>query len=171
MIAGAAGAGGAALAAFATSLGLLRQAKIQGDHVHQQWLRTQQQIAYEELLTATDRAEAACQDAIKAVQSSRGLPEPPQSLRPTLEEVMVQNSALASAVHRVTLLSEPVGECASELHAIALVLASATSRACSEMLAARDSPAHMDEVLEARIALTRARKTFLERARLMLRGT
>lgn len=170
MIAGAAGAGGAALAAFATSLGLLRQAKIQGDHVHQQWLRTQQQIAYEELLTAADRAETACQEAFKAVQSSRGLPEPPQPLRHTLEEIMVQNSALASAVHRVTLLSEPVGECASRLYDVALELASTTSLACSEMLAAPDSPAHTDAVLEARVELTRARKAFLERARLMLRG-
>ncbi|MFE5996744.1 hypothetical protein ACFQ6C_07600 [Streptomyces sp. NPDC056454] len=60
MIAGAAGAGGAALAAYATGIGLLRQAKLQGDQAHRLWLRNQQNQACVELLDRIQEVESQC---------------------------------------------------------------------------------------------------------------
>lgn len=63
VIAGASGAGGAALAAWATGRAMVRQARVQAEQAHDQWLREGRQEAYAALLSAGD----AVHDALNTV--------------------------------------------------------------------------------------------------------
>ncbi|MFE2112025.1 hypothetical protein ACFXAY_01345 [Streptomyces microflavus] len=137
VIAGASGAGGAALAAFGTSFAMLRQAKIQRDSAHRLWLRNHQQQAFEELLIAVRRWK----DLLAGPDFELALPplaDGSEDLRPYFEEQQVRSAAVAAGVTRVTLLAD------SQTGPLAFRLGSAMSNlglAClRQKAAATDAP-------------------------------
>lgn len=109
VIAGAAGAGGAALAAFGTSLGLLKQAKLQGNQAHRSWLRDHQQQAYEEFLALAETIQAISRDATEVIHPSSNDPLPneqQEQLNSFLEEIFTHNRAITTSVQRLALLAD-----------------------------------------------------------------
>ncbi|QTA36646.1 hypothetical protein [Streptomyces sp. CA-256286] len=107
VIAGASGAGGAALAAFGTSFAMLRQAKIQRDSAHHLWLRNHQQQAFEELLIAVRRLK----DLLSGPNSALSLAtraDGSVDLTPFFAEHEVRSAAVAAGVARVALLADLV---------------------------------------------------------------
>ncbi|MFB7400200.1 hypothetical protein [Streptomyces rubiginosohelvolus] len=118
VIAGASGAGGAALAAFGTSFAMLRQAKMQRDSAHRLWLHNHQQQAFEELLMAVRRLKDFLASPNLALATLR--PEAaPNDLGPYTEELQSLSAAVAAGVTRVSLLAD------LELGSLAFTLGSA----------------------------------------------
>ncbi|MEU2027017.1 hypothetical protein ABZ565_33525 [Streptomyces sp. NPDC016469] len=105
VIAAAAGAGGAALAAFGTSFATLRQTKMERDSAHRLWLRNHQQQAFEELLLAVRRLK----DLLPGPTTGASLPrrtDGSADLVPYFEEYEIRSAAVAAAVTRVSLLAD-----------------------------------------------------------------
>ncbi|MEQ4610660.1 hypothetical protein ABMX48_31605 [Streptomyces cavourensis] len=148
VIAGAAGAGGAALAAFGTSLGLLRQAKLQGDQAHQSWLRDHRQQAFEDFLATAEKIQALCRDAEEVLLESNRehlSNEENQHINHLFDEIFAENRAVTTAVQRVTLLSD------SETSDLALSLVQSMITFVQIANDARVGPALSDPSLEARL--------------------
>ncbi|MFE1329735.1 hypothetical protein [Streptomyces microflavus] len=118
VIAGASGAGGAALAAFGTSFAMLRQAKIQRESAHQLWLRNHQQQAFEELVIAVRRWK----DFLAGPNQEFARPllaDGSEDLQPYFAEQEVRSAAVAAGIARVSLLAD------SETGSLAFILGSA----------------------------------------------
>lgn len=176
VIAGAAGAGGAALAAFGTSLGLLKQAKTQGDHAHRQWLRTHQQEAYGEMLSALEGLEQASRDALVAAQfelhvrSPGDDPVPPLDVAPS-ERVKAQARLLKAATQKVILLSNPdVGERARDGAQATLMLSEHVIGLVWEMSISGSAPAALDRWDQLADEASRASGKFIAAARASLQA-
>ncbi|MFD9756046.1 hypothetical protein ACFWZZ_00570 [[Kitasatospora] papulosa] len=105
VIAGASGAGGAALAAFGTSFAMVRQAKIQRDSAHRLWLRNHQQQAFEELLIAARRMKDFLADPTSGLNPTTQAGGS-ADLGPYFDEAHDRSAAVAAAVTRVTLLAD-----------------------------------------------------------------
>ncbi|MFB4424831.1 hypothetical protein C5F59_027595 [Streptomyces sp. QL37] len=172
VIAGAAGAGGAALAAFGTSIGLLRQAKMQGSQAHHQWLRDHQQRAYEELLVATDRTTHSCVDAMKAVRGELTPERRASALREEtvilVEDVRAQSRALRAVGQRVALLAD------DETGALGIALCERVLNFVDASLdsglgAIRSEPVTEERLEHAKVAAGVARSRFIEQASQALR--
>ncbi|MEU9663476.1 hypothetical protein [Streptomyces chartreusis] len=73
VIAGASGAGGAALAAWATGRAMVRQARMQAQQGFDQWLRERRQEAYAALLSACDAVHDALNTVIGHTSRDRSL--------------------------------------------------------------------------------------------------
>ncbi|WP_369228776.1 hypothetical protein AB5J56_00140 [Streptomyces sp. R21] len=103
VIAGASGAGGAALAAWATGRAMVRQARVEAENGFGQWLRERRQDAYAGLLSAGD----AVHDALNAIvgHGYGVFPLPPDELRAAWRAV---NQAL-NAVDRAARTAGVVG--------------------------------------------------------------
>ncbi|MFD9763210.1 hypothetical protein ACFWXI_06655 [[Kitasatospora] papulosa] len=172
VIAGAAGAGGAALAAFGTSLGLLRQAKMQGSHAHQQWLRTHQQQACEQLMIMADDVEAACRKVMLAAAFGHpgGARSPEeQEIRELLQDVPVQTRAMQGGVYRIVLLLDSeTGENAMETLNAAICLSEATVGYVQWILDPTLPAVPRDQYTQADQAASAVRARFMLRARKML---
>ncbi|MEV7491440.1 hypothetical protein AB0O08_11865 [Streptomyces anulatus] len=169
VIAGATGAGGAALAAFATSFGLLRQAKLQGDHAHRQWLRGHQQQAYEEFLVALDRTGDLCRDVVTAAKrlSGESTAEEVEQVLALFEGVRAEGRALRVVAFRVTLLTD------AEVSDLALDLGErqlAVTRVAVEIAqaAAQGQPLPEDRLNQPVREVGQARGVFISRARKIL---
>lgn len=106
VIAGASGAGGAALAAFATSYGLLRQARLQGDNAHRLWLRNHQQQALEECLIAINNFRACFTDRTSLTANTPPGGDAHPDLRPVFAEHQAASRAMSDAITRVTLIAD-----------------------------------------------------------------
>ncbi|MFD3655199.1 hypothetical protein [Streptomyces sp. NPDC058620] len=78
VVAGAAGAGGAAVAAWATGRAMVNQARVQARDRHEHWLREQRQEAYGAMLAAAD----AVHDALEEVMRGRTASASAEELRP-----------------------------------------------------------------------------------------
>lgn len=167
VIAGAAGAGGAALAAFGTSFGLLKQAKVQGTQAHEQWLRNHRQQAFEGLIDATDRARFACRDALKAVADERAREagaELRQGTITLLEGVREQSRAIQAASQRVVLLAdEGTGRSALELCTRTLDIVEVSLEVAQETW--RGAPPSEERLRQAQEAAEISRARFLDQAR------
>lgn len=107
VIAGASGAGGAALAAFGTSFAMLRQAKIQRDSAHSLWLRNHQQQAFEELMIAVRRLKDLLSGPNTALNLARR-EDGSEDLTPYFQEHEVRTAAVSAGVTRVSLLADLV---------------------------------------------------------------
>ncbi|MFI2764312.1 hypothetical protein ACH5A3_36595 [Streptomyces echinatus] len=90
VIAGAAGAGGAALAAWATGKAMVRQVRLQAEQGFDQWLRERRQESYAALLSAGD----AVHDALNTVIGHTVTPAQPDEQRAAWRAV---NAALREA--------------------------------------------------------------------------
>ncbi|NGO40655.1 hypothetical protein [Streptomyces ureilyticus] len=77
VIAGASGAGGAALAAWATGRAMVRQVRVQAEQGFDQWLRERRQESYASLLSAGD----AVHDALNTVIGHTVTPVQPDEQR------------------------------------------------------------------------------------------
>ncbi|MFC8625641.1 hypothetical protein [Streptomyces anulatus] len=143
VIAGASGAGGAALAAFGTSFAMLRQAKIQRDSAHRLWLRNHQQQAFEELLIAVRRWK----DFLSGPNAELALPrlaDGSEDLGPYFAEQEVRSAAVAAGVTRVTLLADT--ETGSLAFALGMAMSDLGIAVISQRVASADAPT--EETLE-----------------------
>ncbi|MFD5682170.1 hypothetical protein [Streptomyces bacillaris] len=176
VIAGATGAGGAALAAFATSLGLLKQAKTQGEQAHKQWLRTHQQEAYGEMLSVLESVNRANRDAlatarrelreqVAGITPARGLDVAPS------EEIQAQARRLAATTQKVQLLGDnDSGEAAAAGAKAMLALSEHTVFLIKEMNVSREPPASLETWGQLSTEANRAYGKFTSAARTSLRA-
>lgn len=167
VIAGASGAGGAALAAFATSFGLLKQAKIQGAQTHQLWLRNHQQQVCEAFLADSDGLQHACRDAVTVLR--REYPGGQEELVATaLEVVKVRTRALKACSDRLALLTdERTDQLAIGLNDTVITLAEETMAVCRAVLQGTPGSG-LDRLDQPSAAVATARVAFVRGARTLL---
>ncbi|MFG2351847.1 hypothetical protein [Streptomyces phaeochromogenes] len=75
VIAGASGAGGAALAAWATGRAMVRQVRAQAESGFDQWLRERRQESYANLLSSCDAVHDELKPLIDSIARSRPIDE------------------------------------------------------------------------------------------------
>ncbi|MGW1661037.1 hypothetical protein [Streptomyces microflavus] len=168
VIAGAAGAGGAALAAFGTSFGLLKQAKLQGDQAHKMWLRNHQQEAFEAIVQAADLTEETCIEQLGRIAHNRAAEAPAAE---AIEVIREHSRTLRACTHRVMILSKgEVRSSALHLCLAGLNMGKASIRMIRNFSAAGVSHSET-EISELAEAVSRARTEFLDEAHEALQNT
>ncbi|MFI7320194.1 hypothetical protein [Streptomyces venezuelae] len=116
VIAGASGAGGAALAAWATARAMIKQARLQANDRHEHWLREQRQEACLNLLAATDEVSDKLEPIIAAVITG-----PTVEDHAAWQEMNAAIRASSRTARRVSLLGPPaLQQRAVDLHKAAL---------------------------------------------------
>ncbi|MBT2423451.1 hypothetical protein J7F01_41190 [Streptomyces sp. ISL-22] len=149
VIAGASGAGGAALAAWATGRAMIRQARLQAKSGFDQWLRERQQEACAMLLSAGD----AVNDALDTVIGHTVHPPGPEERQAAWRAV---NEAL-NGFHRACRAAEIV--CRRDVGAQALAMRVALHNVVDVWRGPTNSPAD-----QRAIAFADARRTWVEHA-------
>ncbi|MFE2734111.1 hypothetical protein [Streptomyces sp. NPDC059349] len=105
VIAGAAGAGDAGLAAWATAHAMIKQVHIQASDQHAHWLREQRQDAYVTLLAATDDVYDKLNPVIAAVQFPGS--EPDLNFRAAWADMNTAVRVSGRATRRVGIVGPP----------------------------------------------------------------
>jgi hypothetical protein len=101
VIAGASGAGGAALAAWATGRAMVRQVRAQAEQGFDQWLRERRQESYAALLSAGD----AVHDALNTVIGHTVTPAQPDEQRAAWRAVNTALNSLDRAARTAEIVS------------------------------------------------------------------
>ncbi|MGW6747610.1 hypothetical protein [Streptomyces sp. NPDC055006] len=115
VIAGAAGAGGAGLSAWATAHAMIKQVRMQASDQHEQWLREQRQEMYVNLLSATDDVYDKLNPIIVAVVVPDA--DPDVNLRAAWQDMNAAVRESARAAQRVSLVGPPtLAQAATRLH-------------------------------------------------------